>query len=148
MIRSFLLYVTLFCASVCLAQNSFNNPNSFSYTIDSSSDYQEGLDEGKSSRIDVTYDSAKKFSSCTITINDNVIYSGRILDKQLYKDNQLFMLENFFEGKHNGYMSITKGNESDNIKVALIYYAKQIDEASRNTCICLLLTDIDITPNN
>lgn len=143
MIRIFIFCALLFCASICLAQDSFFNPNSFRYSIDSSSEYPDGLDESEPSCIDVIYDFAKRISLCTITINGNIAYSGKILDKRLDKDNQMYLLENFFQGKYNGYMSITRGADSDNIKVAMIYYANQHDEISKNTCICLLLTDID-----
>lgn len=146
--KSVLLSIILFCAETSFAQDSFNNPISFSYSIDCSSDYPDGLDESKASRINVVYDKKSRMSHCTITINDNIVYSGKILDKQLKSEQQLFLLENFFQGKYNAYMSITKGADYDDLKVAMIYNAQQKDDPVNNKCICLLLTDIDKTSAN
>lgn len=74
-------------------------------------------------------------------------YCGRVLDRRLEKDVQVFVLERYFLNKYNACLQITRKSEDlTDQKIGMIYYANQKeDTAKEKTCYCLLLRDSDIT---
>ena len=133
----------LFCACACYAQNSFQNPFSFTYSIESSSELNDSISKPESTKIKVCYDK-NNTSICTILYNGEVKYCGRIIDMKLYNDYQIFILENFFQQCCNACLTIVRdSNLNNDQKIAMIYYANQDeDTAFEKTCICMFLTDI------
>ena len=72
-------------------------------------------------------------------------YQGRILDIQLDKDHQTFVLEKYCMNKYNACLLVARGTgENRDAKIGMIYYANQKeDPASEKTCYCLMLKDVD-----
>lgn len=141
-----LILVLQFCAKVSFAQDSFHNPYTFSYYIDFTTEFKDSICIPEQTRIDVTYDKKSKVSYCTIMLNGEQMYKGRILDRKIESDNQTFLLDKYFVQKYNACLSIIRGSEIDNLKVAMIYYANQSeDREDDKTCYCLFLTDVERT---
>ena len=96
-------------------------------------------------RLEVRYDATQKSSVCSIMYNGEQRYQGRILDIQLDKDHQTFVLEKYFMNKYNACLLVARGTgENRDAKIGMIYYANQKeDPASEKTCYCLMLKDVD-----
>ncbi len=147
---TFIIFVLLFCAYQVYAQNSFTNPFVFTYEIEYSSEYSDSITSPATTKIEVKYDKDTKSSMCCISYNGEQKYFGRILDRRLESNNQIFVLEKYFYDKYNACLLITKeATENSDMKVGMIYYANQNeDTASEKTCYCLFLKDVDSLQNH
>ena len=141
---SIIIIIILSCARNGFAQDSFHNPNTFTYLIEYSSELSEEKSYTVCGVLAVRYDALTRVSSYQVSYKDGTERTGRILDKTLEQDRQVFLLEAFFPGKKNAVMSIIKGKELTNMKVAMIYYSNQDEDTNKEkTCICLILLDSD-----
>lgn len=143
-----LLITIMSCACYGNAQDSFFNPYDFGYAIEFSTELPaDTMSTQQVGMMKVRYDSRLNAPYCTLTYGDSVRYEGRVIDMQLYRDRQEFMLENFFDGKHHAKMQIAVSPEQPSQKVALLYYAEpKYDPLPDKTCICMLLADTDNVP--
>ena len=141
---SIIIIIILSCARNGFAQDSFHNPNTFTYLIEYSSELSKEKSDTVCGVLAVRYDALTRVSSYQVSYKDGTERTGRILDKTLEQDRQVFLLEAFFPGKKNAVMSIIKGKELTNMKVAMIYYSNQDEDTNKEkTCICLILLDSD-----
>lgn len=132
----------LSCVSYGYAQDSFYNPNRFSYFIEFSTEYAENEKLDTIAKIEVTYDDKKGVSHYSISTKDSIMHQGRILDKQLFSDHQIFLLENYFGKNANAKLIIAKGGQLDNQKVAFVYYDNpEEDPKEEKTCHYMMLVD-------
>lgn len=133
----------LSCGILCMvAQDSFHNPNRFVYIIDCTSDCIS--DTCVSGMFSMTYDSDSRTSFYTLQYSDGREHKGRVLDKQLEKDRQLFRLQNFFEEKYDADMVIYKSSTDDSQKIAFVYFTNQgEDHSSKKKCIFMILGEYD-----
>lgn len=132
----------LSCAcTLCVAQDSFRNPNRFRYLIEYSTEYTTDSIKGV---FDVTYDVGKRMSSYILRYDDGKERHGIVKDKQLDMNRQVFRLEKFFEGKYDAQLAVSRKDNTESQKVAFIYYSNPSeDTAADKTCICLILEDYD-----
>lgn len=135
----------LSCAYSVYAQDSFRNPYSFVYEIEYTSEFMDTIASTDLARLEVRYDAVQKSSVCSIMYNGEQKYKGRILDMQLDKDHQTFVLEKYFMNRYNACLIVARGTgEHRDTKIGMIYYANQKeDSASGKTCYCLMLKDVD-----
>lgn len=125
-----------------VAQDSFHNPNRFVYVIDSSSECAS--DTCACGRFSMTYDTASRQSFYSLSYVDGRECKGRVLDKQLEQDRQLFRLQHFFEDRYDADMVICRKSADDSQKVAFVYFANQQEDLSpEKTCIFLILEDYE-----
>ncbi len=140
-----IVLLLLSCAYSVYAQDSFQNPYKFTYEIEYTSEYMDTIASSNLARLEVRYDATQKSSVCSIMYNGEQRYQGRILDIQLDKDHQTFVLEKYFMNKYNACLLVARGTgENRDAKIGMIYYANQKeDPASEKTCYCLMLKDVD-----
>ena len=140
-----IVLLILSCAYTAYAQDSFRNPYTFSYEIEYTSEYMDTIASSDLAKLEVKYDKEKKSSVCSIMYNGEQKYQGRILDIQIAKDHQTFVLEKYFMNKYNACLMVARGTgENSDVKIGMFYYANQKeDPASEKTCYCLMLKDVD-----
>ena len=140
-----IVLLLLSCAYSVYAQDSFQNPYKFTYEIEYTSEYMDTIASSTLARLEVRYDATQKSSVCSIMYNGEQRYQGRILDIQLDKDHQTFVLEKYFMNKYNACLLVARGTgENRDAKIGMTYYANQKeDPASEKTCYCLMLKDVD-----
>ena len=144
---AFIVFLSLFWAYQIYAQDSFVNPYVFTYEIEYSSEYPDSITYPTTTKMEVKYDKSTKNSICCISYNGEQKYWGRILDRRLEPNHQVYVLEKYFFNKYNACLLITKeADVNSDTKVGMIYYANQNeDTASEKTCYCLFLKDVDAT---
>jgi len=144
-----IVFLLLSCAYKTFAQDSFQNPYRFVYEIEYTSEYMDTIASTNLAKLEVSYDKEQKSSVCSITYNGEQKYQGRVLDMQLDKDHQTFVLEKYFMNKYNACLMVARGTgENRDAKIGMIYYANQKeDSASEKTCYCLMLKDVDHKQN-
>ena len=142
MTRLLIAVLFLSCA-YSYAQDSFSNPYSFSYEIESSTEYNDSILSPQTTRLDVNYDNRLKTPICLIRYNGKQMYEGRILDMRIGQNEQVFVLEKYFADKYNACLLIVReAEEISNMKIGMIYYANQKEDPEpKKTCYCLLLKD-------
>lgn len=139
-----LYMMILFWAGCCHAQDSFHNPYNFCYNIEYASEAVRDTLGGTVGTMKVVFDSKSRTSGYTISYGGHIVHQGCVIDRQLSFDRQVFILENFFQGKHNAKFAVTRGRELVNQKVAFAYYADVADDPlAGTTCICFILMDAD-----
>ena len=145
-----IVLLLLSCAYNVYAQDSFRNPYNFTYEIEYTSEFMDTIASSGLATLEVRYDAAQKTSVCSVMYKGEQKYQGRILDIQLDKDRQTFVLEKYFMNKHNACLLVARGTgENIETKIGMIYYANQKeDPASEKTCYCLMLKDVDKKQNH
>ncbi len=140
-----MLILSVVAGVVCLSQAPPTTVGSLAhrYSIYYSSDDGEELNLKYGSRLYFTLNGRVEPPTYEYYVRMDKHVAGRIIDYKITEEGREYLLENFFEGKHNATMRIIDLPNCDNLKACMTVYANEKEDTT-GTCLQLILLDDEI----